>query len=791
MLEKIGLKPNFTNASLLFCSAATLIAGRNLFMAAGCKMRGKIAEWFEEQNVAAWYKAGDNYLKKAKKDAVRDLTILAGAITAASLRFNKETQNSFVNAIQENPVTAKDYSGLILMALLTGAYVLKKLYDMRQLPIVPLAIRFQSLIRKWFSVSQETFSLENRITEKRIELLEETGKLLDKLHHLNFWGKDENDQRKAGSAYFQVLCKVTEELKNHADQYDALAKWIGHHMSYGKDPYKWGWYQYKDLDKQNFDFEFNGAFAEFNALRFVLDSNFVKKCIKKYNNTISIQNVFNKIVNADSENEKKIDLTPLTTILEKSREYFENNKDCFFSRHNMDVGKKLDIDCQKNIARYLSGEDMQALHITRKNAPNLLKNFTLPELLELEKRKIDYKQYVKNEMANRLNRSDNIELHKSFLQSLDLKDLLVIRDVSPNGFLLANDELVERLNKKEISLKKLDAICHQNKDKSDFYLGFYLNRRDTGDLLVKFLGASAVKLLHLDLKYHIFDDLKFLKNFPNLEGIDLSYSTIHGDVKPLINCNKIKSINLEKLKINCNVDCNVDYFCALVNKFSDKINLKGFEIINDESINFGGLLKLNFYIKDPSIKRLFVEALNFYFEDFENSNIDNFKTLFTHPYGIKNNIISLKDILDFLGENSSEINTLHLINLKNLTDLSDLPKFNSVKSLFLNGCDQVTNIKLDDFCGIDTVFLDNCSGIMDLSFIAKLPLIEQICIANCPNIADFNPLLNCPCLKRVYCDSIQFPEEIRQELCDRGVEVTGSQKIQTNEESSQSLLGFH
>ena len=77
---------NMPTVSTLFYAGAGLFAGRK-FCISGCfKIGGKIAEMIGSKHAAfEWNKAGDEYLTLAKKDAIRDLTAVAGFIAAVSL----------------------------------------------------------------------------------------------------------------------------------------------------------------------------------------------------------------------------------------------------------------------------------------------------------------------------------------------------------------------------------------------------------------------------------------------------------------------------------------------------------------------------------------------------------------------------------------------------------------------------------------------------------------------------------------------------------------------------------
>ena len=105
---------NMSTVSTLFYAGAGLLAGRK-FCISGCfKIGGKVAEMIGSKHAAfEWNKAGDKYLTLAKKDAIRDLTAVAGFIAAFSLL------NGIEDSIKAKEEASKE-SDILLEGLLWG-----------------------------------------------------------------------------------------------------------------------------------------------------------------------------------------------------------------------------------------------------------------------------------------------------------------------------------------------------------------------------------------------------------------------------------------------------------------------------------------------------------------------------------------------------------------------------------------------------------------------------------------------------------------------------------------------
>jgi hypothetical protein len=73
-------------------AAAAAFLGRKLGLGLGCKTIGAALNLLNNQSGDAWNKSGDDYLKNAKKDVFRDLTIVGVAslgIVGGQALFNK------------------------------------------------------------------------------------------------------------------------------------------------------------------------------------------------------------------------------------------------------------------------------------------------------------------------------------------------------------------------------------------------------------------------------------------------------------------------------------------------------------------------------------------------------------------------------------------------------------------------------------------------------------------------------------------------------------------------------
>jgi hypothetical protein len=71
--------------NMAFYTTAVAFAGRKFCLAAGYRVGGVVIGLLGSQNTSEWTKASNDYLTLAKKDAVRDLTAVAGFIGAVIL----------------------------------------------------------------------------------------------------------------------------------------------------------------------------------------------------------------------------------------------------------------------------------------------------------------------------------------------------------------------------------------------------------------------------------------------------------------------------------------------------------------------------------------------------------------------------------------------------------------------------------------------------------------------------------------------------------------------------------
>jgi hypothetical protein len=97
-------------ASAVFYGAATLVAGRKFCVAAGYKVCAAVAELTGRENAAEWNKASNESLSLAKKDAIRDVTAVAGFIgllavalgTTEAYLLEEEKEKSWPDSIRDN-----------------------------------------------------------------------------------------------------------------------------------------------------------------------------------------------------------------------------------------------------------------------------------------------------------------------------------------------------------------------------------------------------------------------------------------------------------------------------------------------------------------------------------------------------------------------------------------------------------------------------------------------------------------------------------------------------------------
>lgn len=121
--------------SYLFYGAAALVGGGKFGLAAGCKMRGLVAERLGDQSEAAeWTKSSDDYWTQAKKDAVRNLTIAAGlAFTGLIFAQAKQLQEhekilwQMTELMSDHIDLSKDMSNVMkdLTALVNFGFILE------------------------------------------------------------------------------------------------------------------------------------------------------------------------------------------------------------------------------------------------------------------------------------------------------------------------------------------------------------------------------------------------------------------------------------------------------------------------------------------------------------------------------------------------------------------------------------------------------------------------------------------------------------------------------------------
>lgn len=406
--------------------------------------------------------------------------------------------------------------------------------------------------------------------------------------------------------------------------------------------------------------------------------------------------------------------------------------------------------------------------------------------LEIESRKIN--KNIFNEDRNDFNIHEDVVININ--KYMNLIDLLQVRSLSNRCKKIVNIELINRLNHGEISLSdlgfknikqiidffeqdcsrieslNLENIVVDDDSINQVYKFFpqvkhlFLCRADVTNKSIQCLREfKFIKSIYLKDCTKL-TDLKFLQDYISLESLAIDCTTlvetgknrssnVYFDLDFLKNCHTLKKLEINLPK-NYGFDGNLLKNCTSLNdlslsipvsdySFLEKLKLLSnlsikFPLVNGKSekycFNFKYLENLQF------LRSLEIEGFDKYknIDALKNASLFN-KLVLKHEY-----VYYFQKNIDWLPK---------LPHLEHLTisyyDRTDVLEGLNIKSLTIH------NTSSNDFSFLENhsslIKLDlNKTKVKDLSFLKKLPFIEELDLGECSEIDDFTPLKDCKSL---------------------------------------------
>lgn len=379
---------------------------------------------------------------------------------------------------------------------------------------------------------------------------------------------------------------------------------------------------------------------------------------------------------------------------------------------------------------------------------------------------------------------ENKDVMMHVASTLSVKDLLSMRAASRQTFLIAQAELINRMNaldiyyredlgistegdlidffgeshSKILSLKQwvisnledfLDCYPHSSayftkmasiiclklqsgipvKDFSFLQHCHNLKELDLSDCLqikdFNFLQyCSSLKILDLSGCQQI-DDISFVQRCPQLEILDLCDCRKIDDISFVQKCQQLRSLNLST--------------CYEIKDISFLQHCKQLEILN--LTNCEGINDISFLRNCPRLTSLTLQYCKGVNKDFSFMQYcQNLKSL---------DLTGCHQITDFsFLQHLKQLTSLCLDYCYHISDFSFLRHCPNLKSLSFFGCNQIVDIGFLEHCKqLTTLNFKRCDQINDFKLLQYCPLLTSLDLSDCHQIYDFSFVKHCPKLE--------------------------------------------
>jgi hypothetical protein len=593
------------------------------------------------------------------------------------------------------------------------------------------------LVDRWYNAAHLDFK-----TIEPVKLYEDTTEKVDAFNTL-CREQSEISKEKVAKLCIDMIQKI---YSYDTQKSEHLAECVAHNTSYETDS----------------STELNGAYNPFHHLLFSVVAA-AKRCpdfltpisdnqedydtiINRILGLVNLEHIDSAALNYNELNKKilsRLELKDLLAIHQTKQDRKIVNDEL---AHRLNIGKitlqdlgiKKDSTCGKKIEKFFGKEGCsKILSLDLSNTPlndfSFLENFPNLQSLNLKdclenfdfsckENRNDFKstgidKYLKNCTNLQDLNLDNSNLNFYDLDFLlqfpklqrlnltsctvDLKIILKLRTHSDNSRMMANEMLVNGINREEFKLDVDITINHYNE---------YTSVKD----IIDFFGESSSKIERLDLKEII--DLKSLLHFPNLRSLSLIGNQ---DLSPLMHFT-----NLQMLMLSAPMGTHN------LSPLQHCSNLKTLTLLGNHDLS-----PLQHFTK---LSELSLKG-NHDLSSLQNAPPPKLKILRIFGNQMTN--------ADFL-QRCFKLYYLSFKNCKQLINLSSLQHCLKLEDLQIENCEQLTDLSSLPLCRkLVNLNIENCNNLIDVR--PLLLCLKLICctIKNCEKLTDLSPLKSHPKLK--------------------------------------------